>query len=244
MEEKLVKELQGHSGSKVYLMRDSEKLFVRKIGNVARNIERLQSLAGLVNVPKIYSASGDILDMEYIHGHDMKTYLSYNNPDKLIEFLIDSIDILMYDGRFKDYTQTYHQKLKNIDFGQFPFTKKMLIERLPRMVFSTKYLGDLTLENILYDVNADRFVFIDLITSEYDSIVFDLAKLNQDLVCKWFVRNEKYMAEEKLLVIRQALQNISITKEMTILMLLRVLPYCKNDFDKRYIIDEVNKLWM
>jgi hypothetical protein len=244
MEEKVIKELQGHSGSKVYLIQDSEKLFVRKIGNVARNVERLQSLSGIVNVPKIYSVSGDILDMEYIHGLDMKTYLSYNNPDKLIDFFLDSIDTLLYDGQFKDYTQTYHQKLENIDFGSFPFTKKMLIDRLPRMVFSTKYLGDLTLENILYDMKADRFVFIDLITSEYDSIVFDLAKLNQDLICKWFVRHEKYKAEEKLLVIRQALQYINITNEMNILMLLRVLPYCKNDFDKQYIINEVNKLWM
>jgi hypothetical protein len=204
----------------------------------------MEKLSGLVNVPKIYSVSDDTLDMEYIHGLDMATYLSYNNPRKLIKFLLDTIDSLGYNAYDKEYTETYHKKLESIDFSVLPFTKEMLIKSLPRILPRSEYLGDMTLENIIYDVSGDRFVFIDLITSEYDSTVFDLAKLNQDLTCKWFIRKNNLNLDDKLLTIRKILaKNIPEYEQLTILMLLRILPYCKNDFDKQYIINEVKKLW-
>lgn len=45
MVEKILKELNGFSGSSVYLMQDDTKTFVRKIDNVDRNFERMQHLS-------------------------------------------------------------------------------------------------------------------------------------------------------------------------------------------------------
>ena len=75
MEETIVKELKGYSGSRIYLMQNNEHLFIRKLGNVERNYERLTALFVDYNVPKIYNKENEILDMEYIHGLDMKNYL-------------------------------------------------------------------------------------------------------------------------------------------------------------------------
>jgi len=79
-----------------------------------------------------------------------------------------------------------------------------------------------------------------------DSFVFDLAKLNQDLTCEWFVRKEEYIFASKLQKIYETIEkkyDIVNNKYLTILMLLRVLPYCKTDFDKTFILTKVNKLW-
>ena len=75
---KILRELNGHSGSTIYLMED-DRLFVRKINNVERNYERMTALkqAGYP-VPEIYSYDGKILDMQYIRGLDMKNYLIHN----------------------------------------------------------------------------------------------------------------------------------------------------------------------
>ena len=59
---KILKELSGHSGSKIYLMQDEERLFVRKINNVERNYERMTALGGHYKVPIIYNYDGTILD--------------------------------------------------------------------------------------------------------------------------------------------------------------------------------------
>lgn len=248
--EQTLKELKGHSGSKVFLMQDTEKVFVRKIGNVARNYERLMSLQGIVSVPEIYKYENDILDMEYIHGLDMATYLSYHNPSDLIKFLIQSILVLPVQHNSVSFDTVIKAKLgvANIDWNSLGFVASDLISRFEGRQFPlTNYLGDLTLENILYDTKTNRFVFIDLITSEYTSYVFDLAKLNQDLECKWFIRQKSVNLDDKLLTIKQALARefpLIACRDLTILMLLRVLPYCKNNSDKLYITNEVKRLWM
>ena len=48
----VIKQFNGHSGSKVYLMKNNSHLFVRKVGNVERNYERLQALKNFPT-PKI-----------------------------------------------------------------------------------------------------------------------------------------------------------------------------------------------
>ena len=52
--DKLLKELKGHSGSVIELREDNGQRYVRKIGNVDRNHERLDALKGIIPVPKIY----------------------------------------------------------------------------------------------------------------------------------------------------------------------------------------------
>ena len=63
MNETLIKELSGHSGSKVFLLQNSQCTFVRKINNVSRNIERLSFLQenGYTNVANL---NGGLVDWD------------------------------------------------------------------------------------------------------------------------------------------------------------------------------------
>lgn len=243
---KIIKELSGHSGSRVYLMKD-ENLFVRKIENVDRNHERLTVLydAGYP-VPKILDYTNQQLDMEYIHGLDMKNYLLHNTSTKLQMFLLDMIDCFAQNSVNKDYTKTYYQKLAWMDSHEgLPFTKEQLIDKLPKQLPMSIYHGDLTLENIIY--TDPGFHMIDAVTIEYDSWFFDIAKLRQDLECKWFLRHSDAKLDFKLQNIQDTLYECypeAFDDNLLILMLLRVYLHTKEgDFEREFILREINRLW-
>lgn len=245
--DKILKELKGHSGSQIYLMENDQRMFVRKIDNVQRNIERLSDLYGLgYPVPKIYNYSDNIIDMEYIHGLDMKNYLTHSNIDSLVFFLFDLIDRFSRNTTSKDYTKIYFDKLKWMDeYNIFPFTKEQLIEKLPKILPKSTYHGDLTLENIMYTKSG--FQLIDAVTIEYDSFIFDIAKMRQDLECKWFLRDSNIKLDVKLKNIQRKLKQKypeAFNDSLLILMLLRVFLHTKKD-DKNYhfIMKEVKRLW-
>ena len=125
-----------------------------------------------------------------------------------------------------------------------PFTANELYAKLPKILPSSEYHGDFTLENILYGLKDD-FVLIDPLTTEYNSYVFDLAKLRQDITCKWFVRKENFYFESKLKILEEAIKpfEYSMNDYLLILMLMRVLPYTYFDDDKQFVESEIRKLW-
>jgi RIO-like serine/threonine protein kinase len=246
---KLVKVLNGHSGSEIYLMQ-SENLFVRKVGNTKRNIERLTALkdAGYP-VPEILQVNGESFDMEYIHGLDMKSYLVANDTRQLEIFIhqvLDNFKQTWFD-QYNDYTSVYEKKLEWMDTTTeiFPFTKQELIDKLPKILPKTMYFGDLTLENILYSDKG--FKLIDAVTIEYDSYIFDIAKLRQDLECRWFLRKETMRLGSKLVTIQDRLLKKypeANNDYLLILMLLRVfLHTTKGDFEYEFIMKEIKRLW-
>jgi len=120
-----------------------------------------------------------------------------------------------------------------------------LISKLPKVLPSSIYHGDLTLENILYTENG--FFIIDPVTVEYDSYVFDIAKMRQDLQCNWFLRNCTINLSVKL----QDLQNEILRKFpvanndcLLILMLLRVFLHTDNkDSNYLFLHKEIHGLW-
>jgi RIO-like serine/threonine protein kinase len=245
----LIKELSGHSGSKIFLMKDNNLTFIRKVYNIDRNYERQQFLYNLnINVPKIYNKTKDTLDMEYINGLDMKTYLTINGINDFIKFINNLIDLFSSKSIMKDYTDVYNFKLNWMTNNkEFPFSKNELISKLPKYLPSSPYHGDLTLDNVIYS-STNKFYLIDCLQSEYDSWVFDICKLRQDLKCNWFMRNNIL---NNLLHCTKIIDNILIEKydyvnddNLLILMLLRVYPYTKVDSNDRFfILNEVKKLW-
>jgi len=245
--DKILKELNGHSGSKVYLMEDELHKYVLKIGNVDRNYERMTALdyAGYP-VPRIYNySSGEFMEMEYLHGLDMKTYLIHNNVADLVNFITDLIDGFKETVKgYKNFEETYHEKLEWLP-EDFLFTKEELIDRLPKLLPQSLYHGDLTLENILY--TDPGFHLIDPVTIEYDSYIFDLAKLRQDLKCKWFLRNSGVHLDSKLQSISNTLDQwypSEFNDALLILMLLRVLKHCETgDKNHQFLMKEIEKLW-
>ena len=247
MEEKIIRELRGHSGSKVLLIEKNGILIVRKIGNVERNYERLTTLSNNdYPVPFIYGKEGETLDMEYIHGLDMKSYLLSGSIQLLADFIISTLNKFAVNSVVKDYTEVYNSKLEFVDLAtDLPFKKDELIARLPKKLPCSNYHGDLTLENILH--TNESFYMIDAVTIEYDSYIFDIAKLRQDLECKWFLRNTNLMLDVKL----QNLQDKILSRftgadndYLLILMLLRVYLHTKpGDKERDFILKEVNRLW-
>lgn len=241
----ILKQFKGYSGSKVFLIKDNKKIFVRKTKNIDRNYERLSCLRNLgYNVPAIYIKNKDILDMQYIYGTDIKSYLIYDNLDFFLRKIFELIDSFKKNSVDKLYVDTYNQKLSWLKDDLFIFTKKQLVESLPESLPSSCYHGDLTLENIIY--NNNEFYLIDAITSEYDSWVFDLAKMRQDTKCFWIARNSNDKNIKKILSIidKKITETYRLVdnNNLLILMLLRVFPYVSGN-DQKFLTKEINKLW-
>ena len=246
--EKIIKELKGHSGSKILLMENDRGLFVRKIDNIDRNLERLIALYRIgYAVPIVLNHANNQLDMQYVHGLDIKTYLTHNNIGDLSKFIIATFKAFSSQAiKEKDYTETYHHKLKWIDSNSdLPFTKNELINRLPKILPSTMYHGDLTLENIIHSDTG--FHMIDPVTTEYDSYIFDIAKMRQDLECKWFLRDTDIKLDTKLQQLQDNIKEVypeAFDDNFLILMLLRVLSHCQEcDEDYKFIVKNIKRLW-
>ena len=120
MDEKLIKELTGHSGSKISLLKNDNGLFIRKEHNVERNYERLIVLNSLrLYVPDVIRKEGDILDMEYIpeiieeNGKKKKVmdefgrvqYSQVPKTDKegKVKWKIDSLDLEVFAKNVRKY---------------------------------------------------------------------------------------------------------------------------------------------
>jgi RIO-like serine/threonine protein kinase len=243
---KIVKEFYGFSGNQIFLMHENDRLFVRKIGNISRNIERMQALCNDYPVPQLYAVSTKLVDMEYIHGLDIKLYLKTHNYEKLLDFLLCILGQFCKNSVDKDYTQTYIKKLQEVNFDCLPFTAEQLLERLPKKLPASNYHGDLTLENIIY--TADRgFFLIDCATIEYDSYIFDIAKLRQDLELGWFTRKTYPMLDVKIKHIQQKILEtypLADNNYLLILMLLRVLRHSQPEtLERTFLLEGIKSLW-
>ena len=88
---------------------------------------------------------------------------------------------------------------------------------------------------------------IDPVSIEYDSYIFDLAKLRQDLNCKWFLRDKNIKLDVKLQNLEdQIFSKFGFAKNdyLLILMLLRVYLHTKDgDSNRKFILKEINRLW-
>ena len=247
MEEKIIKEFTGHSGCKIRLMKGFGRLYVRKDGEISRNVERMKTLFKNHHpVPALYYSNDNQLEMEYIQGLDIVEYLQTRSVNKLANFINNIMTAFSGSGVMKDYSDVYDKKLDWVDKAEdLPFKKKELISRLPKQIPQTTYHGDFTLENLIYD--GDEFIMIDPITSEYDSYVFDLAKLRQDLECKWFLRNKNIKLDVKLQNLQEMIFDrhyLTNNNYLLILMLLRIYPYTKEyDSNKKFILKEIYRLW-
>jgi len=244
---KVLKELKGHSKSKVSLVEDNGKIFVRKSGDISRNMERYSALSNTpLRMPKILEYYHEYYDMEYIPNLDIKSYLSKNSVGGLVEYIKYVMNMFALQTIEADFTPIYKKKLAEFDFTKYslPFTADELLAKLPQFLPFSEYHGDFTLENILYDTQDGQFVLIDPISTEYSSYAFDLSKLRQDLTCKWFIRNDNVYFDSKLEKISNELKVFKHFDNdyLLILMLMRVLPYA-TDIDREYLMSEIYKLW-
>jgi hypothetical protein len=247
MAARIVKEFKGHSGSRIFLMTKHDRLFVRKQGNITRNFDRYEHLKLLhVPMPTIYHMFDDTIDMEYIDGIDVQTFLSDHSPDLLIDFLTRLINKFSMTIQSVDYRPVVEKFLDLVDLDEWPFTAAELIAYVPATLPKSPYHGDLTLENLIWN-SSQGFVAIDGQSGIWDSYVFDLCKLRQDLHCHWFVRNVNHDLSDKLEYIETALLNrwpVANNRALLTLMLLRVYRYCREgSLEQDFIKKEINRLW-
>ncbi len=238
----------GYSKSEVQIMEEDGDVFVRKSGDIKRNLERYDILENLgLPIPKIFEITGKHYDMEYIPNLDIITYLTNNQVNDLADFIVKVLDKFSKNSIEADFSKVYFDKLEHFSFGAYnlPFTAEELIRKLPQFLPMSEYHGDFTLQNMLFNTNTKDFVLIDPLTTDYASFVFDIAKLRQDLTCKWFIRQGNYYFDSKLKIIHEALSKFTHYNNdyLLILMLIRVMPYCDNVNDQNFLRNEILKLW-
>lgn len=246
MAARIVKELQGFSGSRIYLMTKHGRLWIRKQGNITRNFDRYQALQGLLPMPEVYNIFDDTMDMEYIHGHDMRSYLLNYPVEPLLEFLTGILENLSLDAEPRDYRGRVEQFLDTVDHSPFQFDPKQIIDEVPDQLPQSQYHGDLTLENIIYS-DTQGFYLIDAQTGIWDSYIFDICKLRQDLECGWFLRDQPAFVDNKLDWLQNAVLDVwpqANNRALLTLMLLRVYRYARPEStDHAFLIKVINNLW-
>ena len=157
---KIIKNLTGHSGSIVQLIENDKKKVVRKTKNIERNLEKYESLKKLnILCPKIINRNNNYYEMEYINGINMQHYLLNYGSKDLIIFIENLLNKLNQNIKEKDFSDAYIIKLKNFNYKKYNlnFNFEDIFNKLPKKIFSSEYLGDLTLENILYDIDKNKF---------------------------------------------------------------------------------------
>lgn len=254
-----LKHFNGHSGCVVKLIQYPDgKYAVQKYGsNKLKDAAALQNhLKHLgFNTPEVYEVSSNSYTMEFIDGVDMYTYIEYASVeeiDNLIYFLKDSIRIFAENSVDSfDFHELMESKLRTLFNAVYnddptPLLASDLLERLPKVLPYGPIHGDFTLENILY--KKGKFYLIDPNPTEFNSWVFDAAKLRQDLDGHWFLRNKKNVVNHKIVCEKISKSMKEEYGEMTnqalySFMLLRVRAYCVEKETKALINRELQNVW-
>lgn len=245
----IIKEFFGVSGSKIRMINSLDNFIIRKIDNIEKNYEKLTLLTQHnFLVPKIIDKEDNILDMEYISGYDMKTFIKLDNIHKFINFVIDTINRFRnINNKEKNYTLIYKNQLDYFkNDNKLPFTIIEFLDKLPKIIPSSLCHGDFTLDNIIY--KEPNFYMIDPDINAFNSWIFDIAKLRHDLDGKWFIKNEnKNEFNLELSIIKQELVNAfpeAFDDYLYILMLLRVYKSSQEGtIEQTMLLEEMKKVW-
>lgn len=257
---RLVKKLSGHSGCEILLFKNEKHLFVRKISSSVSYNDRLKKQCikqkrtklAFVHTPQIYGQGflNDkfYFDMEYLNCRTLAESISsleVEDIQKYIEMLFNSLSFSATRS-VAGVQQIFSLKLQALVKQISTPSKevKIALKWLEKKDFSSiQYSschGDLTLENILIDENKSLYL-IDFLDSFYNSWLFDIAKLLQDLDVKWSFRQQKAdanrdirlcLAKEKLLDQLRRMPNSSMLLKdiyaLLLMNLLRIFPYTKD----------------
>lgn len=233
----------GLSGSDVLLVEINGQSGVLKqnVKNVNSIIDKVNKLPFLQ--PKIYWYTDNSIFMEYIPGVSIKQYLEVADKkslDKLVSFISEYFQYCITNNcNMIDYTSLIDAK--SVLYKNFYDTEICFDKILP----SGTTHGDFTFDNIIFHNN--NFYMIDVHATDYSSVYFDANKLRQDLTGLWFVRKEKNKIQYKIsceYIYAKLNEQFSFlfNDDIYKLMLLRVLPYCRLQYDREFILKELETL--
>lgn len=214
---KFIKNLKGHSGCKIELIKDENKFIVRKSAGSTDYNRRLkkqlikQKMFSLQNIytPKIYYFGKNeedlfYFDMEYVSGKTFAEYLPQLSTDEIenyIKCIFDNIYLQNKENNsfaqkiFMQKIIALESKINCYDNLTSPFA---ILKKYDWSKISKSFChGDLTLENIL--ITYDKKIYlIDFLDSFYNSWIIDIAKILQDVDLKWSYRNYNLTTNQAL----------------------------------------------
>lgn len=222
----------------------------------------LEALAKVENVatPEIFSdgLKDDCyyFDMEYIQGSSLSNIAPSLNVQVVKSLAHKFAEIFKtlseVPGIREDSGEAFRKKAISIRIPEkcpqlFFDLKEYLIEAdYDSVGRASSCLGDSTLENFIVTPTGKLYV-LDLLDSFYDSWKIDASKLIFDLKYNWSCRKEgfssnrivrnKILAEE----LKNSLESFGLSlseaeeKDLILLHILRIVPYCKDDETLRFL---------
>ena len=260
--------LGGHSGCQILLCEDeSGEAFVRKISSSIDYNERLLTQkekqenfhSGMIKVPQVFGDGylGNGLyyfDMEYVHGITLAEYIKeveVNEIKGIVDVLISSArkerkcqSGVASPESFQNKIQDLKHKLSKLDNSIINEALELLAAHDWSRIRSSACHGDMTLENII--VRNNELYLIDFLDSFFDSWVFDLSTILQDVEVLWHYRDEKIDNNTaiRLIIMRDLLFNklqemmgadyIEVYYTL-LLKLVRIYPYTKDELTYTFL---------
>ena len=260
--------LGGHSGCQILLSEgESGETFVRKISSSIDYNERLlvqkekqESFHdGLIKVPQVlrdgYLSNGRYyFDMEYVHGITLAEYIKEVEVNEIKGI----VDVLISSARTgREYQsgvaspEAFQKKIKDLEHKLSKLDNSIINEAIELLathdwsrILSSACHGDMTLENII--VRNNELYLIDFLDSFFDSWVFDLSTILQDVEVLWHYRDEKIDNNTviRLIIMRDLLFNklqelmgadyIEVYYTL-LLKLIRIYPYTQDELTYNFL---------
>ena len=252
---KIIKKFSGYSGSSVLLFEENNCFYVQKKTKISNEIYKIYKiLAKDLDIAKIINIKSNAINMEYINGIEIRQFLNSYNEKKILNLskYINSYFKIIKKNSFKyDFSNEIINKIKSIgrviNKSKLIFDLEDLFIRMPKILSKSYIHGDFTFDNMI-NVN-NKFFLIDISPTNLNALEFDYNKLMQDLKSLWFVRNS-YNKLDYQIICQKIFENIDketnrmYNRYLNIFMLLRILPYAKNNNkDQNFLYNEINKLW-
>ena len=200
-------------------------------------------------------------DMEYIHGITMAEYLKeveVNEIKGIVDVLISSAKSERECRNGDPSPQAFQAKILDLKKKLSKLNNDIINEAIELLsshdwgrIFSSACHGDMTLENII--VRNNELYLIDFLDSFFDSWIFDLSTILQDVEVLWHYREEKIDNNTviRLIIMRDLLFNRMqelmgeeyIEVYYTLLLkLIRIYPYTNDELTYNFLNQKTKEI--